>query len=204
MAALRIAPSPRVRFDTGGTVPTGSTRRYKLVQRRRWRRVPTEMREAIHTNTTRGTPRAFEMVCDSMLMLTLTGRYAVRLTLPPMRRIWPVVTAICAVAGTTALASPPPKHAPKHTGATAHGKPAEVKLKPSTPAEADAPPATASASAPPTRGPTRIDFDDRLIQGQSNKSGAVYLYDRKELKTRSMVKKRESFRDDIVTSVFDT
>jgi len=49
-----------------------------------------------------------------------------------------------------------------------------------------------------------IDFDDRLIQGQSNKSGAVYLYDRKELKIRSMIKKRESFRDEIVGSLYDT
>ena len=52
-------------------------------------------------------------------------------------------------------------------------------------------------------GPTRIDFDDRLIQGQTNKSGAVYLYDRKELKIRSMVKKRENFRDEIVGSLYD-
>ena len=48
------------------------------------------------------------------------------------------------------------------------------------------------------RGPTRIDFDDRLIQGQTNKSGAVYLFDRKELSVRSMVKQRTSFRDQIV------
>ncbi|HVP61619.1 MAG TPA: hypothetical protein VMT11_13725 [Myxococcaceae bacterium] len=66
-------------------------------------------------------------------------------------------------------------------------------------------PATASASgAPPQRGPTRIDFDDRLIQGQTNKSGAVYLYDRKELKQRSMIKKRESFREEIVGAVYDS
>ncbi|MBS1153039.1 MAG: hypothetical protein H6Q89_4737 [Myxococcaceae bacterium] len=60
-----------------------------------------------------------------------------------------------------------------------------------------------SGGAAPTRGPTRIDFDDRLIQGQTNKSGAVYLYDRKELKTRSMIKKRESFREEIVGSLYD-
>ncbi len=66
-------------------------------------------------------------------------------------------------------------------------------------------PATASAGgAPPQRGPTRIDFDDRLIQGQTNKSGAVYLYDRKELKQRSMIKKRESFREEIVGAVYDS
>jgi hypothetical protein len=74
---------------------------------------------------------------------------------------------------------------------------------PSTPIPA-APPATAAAGAPPQRGPTRIDFDDRLIQGQTNKSGAVYLYDRKELKQRSMIKKRESFREEIVGAVYDS
>jgi len=62
--------------------------------------------------------------------------------------------------------------------------------------------ATASAS-PPSRGPARIDFDDRLIQGQTNKSGAVYLYDRKELKTRSMIKERESFRSETLSTVYD-
>jgi hypothetical protein len=61
-----------------------------------------------------------------------------------------------------------------------------------------------AAATPPTRGPTRIDFDDRLIQGQTNKSGAVYLYDRKELKTKSMVKKRDSFRDEIIGSLYDS
>ena len=87
----------------------------------------------------------------------------------------------------------------------------EVRVKQpakSSPEPASSSPATASASSsntsPPTRGPTRIDFDDRLIQGQTNKSGAVYLYDRKELKTRSMVQKRETFRDEIVGSVYDS
>ncbi|HYI00268.1 hypothetical protein [Hyalangium sp.] len=61
-----------------------------------------------------------------------------------------------------------------------------------------------SASAPPpARGPARIDFDDRLIQGQTNKSGAVYLYDRKELPTRSMIKERESFRSETLSTVYD-
>ncbi len=67
-----------------------------------------------------------------------------------------------------------------------------------------APAATASAATPGQRGPTRIDFDDRLIQGQRNTAGAVYLYDRKELKQRSMIKKRESFREEIVGAVYDS
>ena len=48
-----------------------------------------------------------------------------------------------------------------------------------------------------TRGPTRLDFDDRTVQGQGSKVGAVYLYDRKNLPLRSMVRKRENFRDQI-------
>src|SRR6478672_10002251 len=52
------------------------------------------------------------------------------------------------------------------------------------------------------KGPTRIDFDDRLIQGQTNKAGAVYLYDRKELEVRSMVKLRESFRQEIYQDAY--
>ena len=67
-----------------------------------------------------------------------------------------------------------------------------------------APAAASAAGAPQQRGPTRIDFDDRLIQGQANKSGAVYLYDRKELKQRSMIKKRETFREEIVGAVYDS
>jgi hypothetical protein len=70
----------------------------------------------------------------------------------------------------------------------------------SLPTAAEAPPTDPAA---PVRGPTRIDFDDRLIQGQTNRSGSVYLYDRKELKIRSMVKKRENFRDEIVGSLYD-
>jgi hypothetical protein len=61
--------------------------------------------------------------------------------------------------------------------------------------------APTTGTAPQTRGPTRIDFDDRLIQGQTNKSGAVYLYDRKELNVKSMIKKRDNFRDEIVSSL---
>ena len=93
------------------------------------------------------------------------------------------------------------------TRTNAKRKAAEQKLKQSQPpAESPAPTAAstsvASGSPPPSRGPTRIDFDDRLIQGQTNKSGAVYLYDRKELKTPSMIKKRESFREEIVATIY--
>ena len=66
-------------------------------------------------------------------------------------------------------------------------------------------PAPASDLVPSTsfRGPTRIDFDDRLIQGQTNKSGAVYLFDRKETGITSMVKRRKSFRQLTLQTVYD-
>jgi hypothetical protein len=60
----------------------------------------------------------------------------------------------------------------------------------------------ANADAPKQRGPTRIDVDDRLIQGQGNTAGSVYLYDRKELALDPMVKKRSSFLPELMGSVY--
>jgi hypothetical protein len=96
------------------------------------------------------------------------------------------------------------KATPAKSSSSSAAKQTFDPVAPSTPIPA-APAATASAGGAPTqRGPTRIDFDDRLIQGQANKSGAVYLYDRKELKQRSMIKKRETFREEIVGAVYDS
>ena len=103
----------------------------------------------------------------------------------------------------TAKASPAKASSSSSSSSGSAAKAAFDPMAPSTPIPAA--PATASAAgAPPQRGPTRIDFDDRLIQGQTNKSGAVYLYDRKELKQRSMIKKRETFREEIVGAVYDS
>ena len=105
----------------------------------------------------------------------------------------------------TAKASPA-KASPAKASSSSSGSAAKAAFDPMAPTTSiPAAPATASAGgAPPQRGPTRIDFDDRLIQGQTNKSGAVYLYDRKELKQRSMIKKRETFREEIVGAVYDS
>ena len=51
------------------------------------------------------------------------------------------------------------------------------------------------------RGPARVDFDDRLIQGQTNKSGAIYIFERKSSEIESMVRRRSSFRDEILRSI---
>jgi len=107
------------------------------------------------------------------------------------------------LSGSAALAAGKKKAAKAAPAAAAAKREAPaVNLNSRPPAGAVEPQAD-SGGAAPTRGPTRIDFDDRLIQGQTNKSGAVYLYDRKELKTRSMIKKRESFREEIVGSLYD-
>lgn len=102
------------------------------------------------------------------------------------------------------------------TAAPSHCKPAkkkgggapptkEKKGKP-PPAEPEPPPAAPASDVVPNtqfRGPTRIDFDDRLIQGQTNKSGAVYLFDRKETGIDSMVRRRKSFKQLTVSSIYD-
>jgi hypothetical protein len=94
----------------------------------------------------------------------------------------------------------PPKADKADRSETSNGKVEPASARVSDPVSGE--PAAASG-APPTRGPARIDFDDRLIQGQTNKSGAVYLYDRKELKTRSMIRERENFRSEILSTVYD-
>ena len=137
----------------------------------------------------------------------LTGRGTERFDSPTMRRYF-VAATFASLIGLSASAAPK-KPAPTKA-APAAAKKAPSKGAPNLNLPDAAVPGAVPDSAPqasggtPQRGPTRIDFDDRLIQGQSNKSGAVYLYDRKELKIRSMIKKRESFRDEIVGSLYDT
>ena len=114
-----------------------------------------------------------------------------------MRPILFMLSALVLIGAGNAFAAPKKKSVP-----AARRQPPSVAVKPLPQQEAAAP--ADSGSGPAVRGPTRIDFDDRLIQGQTNKSGAVYLYDRKELKIRSMIKKRENFRDEIVGSLYDT
>ena len=48
----------------------------------------------------------------------------------------------------------------------------------------------------------RVEFDERLIQGQTAKAGAVYLFERMSSDLRSMVKERSSFKEEVVEPVF--
>ncbi len=53
------------------------------------------------------------------------------------------------------------------------------------------------------KGPTRINFDERLVKGQTAKAGSVYIYERQEIEIRSLVRERARLRDKIVRTVFD-
>jgi len=50
---------------------------------------------------------------------------------------------------------------------------------------------------------TRLEFDGRLVQGQTARSGAVYLFERARSQLRSMVRERQSYRDEIVRTVYE-
>lgn len=103
------------------------------------------------------------------------------------------VVAAVALTSTSAEAARPKKKAP----------PARVE-----PAKPTPPPATPTATSPTLpprgddegggrRGPARIEFDDRLVQGQTNKANAIYLFERRESAMRSLLKKRTNFHDEI-------
>ena len=47
------------------------------------------------------------------------------------------------------------------------------------------------------RGMARIEFDDRLVQGQTNKANAIYLFERRASSMRSLLHKRADFHEEI-------
>jgi hypothetical protein len=51
-------------------------------------------------------------------------------------------------------------------------------------------------------GATRIEFDGQQIKGQTTKAGEVQVLERKDTELKSMVKRRTSFRDEIIQTVF--
>ncbi len=48
----------------------------------------------------------------------------------------------------------------------------------------------------------RIEFDGRLVQGQTAKSGAIYLFARQRTDLKSMVRERETYRKEILRTVY--
>ncbi len=104
----------------------------------------------------------------------------------------------------TPAPAPAAKSTPAAKGAPA--RPETAKAVEGAVKDADRPPPSApdqAGGAPAPKGPTRIDFDDRLVEGQTNKSGAVYLYDRKDLQVDTMVKQRSSYREEIARGLLE-
>jgi hypothetical protein len=77
------------------------------------------------------------------------------------------------------------------------------KPKPAPEPEPAAEPATAPGGGGPSlRRTTRIEFDAQLIKGQTTKAGEVQILERKDTELKSMVKRRTSFREEIIHTVF--
>jgi len=94
------------------------------------------------------------------------------------------------------------------------GKKAKKPGKGEQPGEAPAAPegAPPGAAAPGSEpgatqplglsGSNRVEFDAQLIKGQVTKAGEVQVLERKETEIKSLVKRRTSFREEIIKTVF--
>jgi len=61
----------------------------------------------------------------------------------------------------------------------------------------------AAAAQEGYRGPTRINFDERLLKGQTAKAGAVYVFERQQSEVRSLINRQRKFRPLTLRSVFE-
>jgi hypothetical protein len=122
---------------------------------------------------------------------------------------------LCALAGLSASAIARPRKKTKHHAAPPPATrslvpPASTMTEPAAAAPVSAPAARAMGPAPGTRAAadrevvkreSRIEFDERLVQGQTA-AGAIYLFQRSESELRSMVHVPDSFQDRTLRSVF--
>lgn len=126
------------------------------------------------------------------------------------KRVWFVSLGMILFALASADVAEAQKSKSKKKAAAAASK--KAAKAPPAPEGGDAAPTSAPPSAAPSAAGSedsrvlqrgeRIEFDARLIQGQTAKAGAVYLFERASSNLRSMVKDRSSFRDRIVRTVF--
>jgi hypothetical protein len=99
---------------------------------------------------------------------------------------------VLALAGVVGVAASPAEAAPRKKRTPSAQTAPTPKPAARTP---DAEPSASSGgeAAGARRGPSRIEFDDRLVQGQTNKANAIYLFERRESALRSLLKKRTNF-----------
>jgi hypothetical protein len=97
---------------------------------------------------------------------------------------------------------PRPKPRPKQKAAPKEETP--------EPEPAAAPAKAGGGGGGPAAGPEnlqrggRVEFDGRLVQGQTAKSGAIYLFARQRTDLRSMVRERVEYRKEILRTVNTT
>jgi len=110
----------------------------------------------------------------------------------------------CAVAGD---ANGPKLARRRKTRRRPRRRPRRPKPKPARPAAEPEPaaepaPAPAGGGGPSLGGTTRVEFEAQLIKGQTTKAGEVQILERKDTELKSMVKRRTSFRKEIIHTVF--
>jgi hypothetical protein len=122
-----------------------------------------------------------------------------------MTKWLPLLLLPLALSSTTAVAAKPKKTRPP-AAATTRGDKAPDRADKAERSEKAEKPEGAPGGDPRLakegevagrRGPARIEFDDRLVQGQTNKANGVYLFERRESALRSLLKKRTDFHDEI-------
>jgi hypothetical protein len=142
-----------------------------------------------------------------------------------LTRVLAIVIAVLLALPSLGLAKPrkrPPKRPPKTPAADIRGAVKEERGKKSLAAEANGDErrrrpggrekdprmepgkegGAVGGGNPALQRGTRLEFDGRLVQGQTARSGAVYLFERARSELRSMVRERQSYRDEIVKTVF--
>lgn len=102
-----------------------------------------------------------------------------------------------------AQASPPPgtKRPATRPGARRSASPVKPAAKPAAKKAGGATAAPPSATGGLRKG-QRVEFDGRLVHGQTAKSGALYLFARKQAELRSMVLEKMSFRKEVLRTVY--
>ena len=98
-----------------------------------------------------------------------------------------VLIGVVLAAASTAGAAPRKRRTPSAQTAPLP-KPATGKAS-----DAEAASARSGEAGATRRGPSRIEFDDRLVQGETNKANAIYLFERRDSALRSLLKKRTNF-----------
>ena len=108
-------------------------------------------------------------------------------------------------AGPSSMAKPEPDGRLTGRRRSSSRKPKPTPEPAAEPATDAAAPESAPAGDSVSVGPggrTRVDFDAMMIKGQTTKAGEVQVLERRDVDLKSMVKRRTSFREEIIRSVF--